>query len=220
MPDEFIAHRLGLIPLISADIGTNIQYTRECSCQQYCPSCSVELNLNVKCTDTMDGESMTVTSHDLISVHNQIRPISMGENDPGISIVKLRKGQEIILRCIAKKGTAKEHAKWSPCAGIPFEYDPHNKLRHTTYWVEDDVKAEWPVSINGEQETPAADDEPFDYNAKPNKYYITVESTGALEPKEIVISGLKILLAKLVVVQSGLNQIADEMGGANLNGMF
>jgi DNA-directed RNA polymerase II subunit RPB3 len=197
---------LGLIPLVSTDIGTQIQYTRECSCQQYCPLCSVELRLDVKCTDQ---DTISVTSHDLISVHNQIRPITTGDNDPGILIAKLRKGQHLAVRCVAKKGTAKEHAKWSPCSGIAFEYDPHNRLRHTTYWVEDDVKAEWPISENGKLEREVDDSEPFDYNAKPDKFYMTVESTGALEPKEIVIAGLKILQAKLVYIQSGLNQIAE-----------
>jgi DNA-directed RNA polymerase II subunit RPB3 len=203
---------LGLIPLYSADIASSIQYTRECNCQQYCPSCSVELHLNVKCDDIEPGETLTVTSHDLVSVHNQIKPVIFGPNDPGISIVKLKKGQELILKCIAKKGTSKEHSKWSPCAGIAFEYDPYNKLRHTTYWVEDDVKAEWPVSENGKYESPPQDNDPFDYSAKPNKYYITVETTGALEARETIIAGWKILQAKLAVIMSGLNQINDELG--------
>jgi DNA-directed RNA polymerase II subunit RPB3 len=167
--------------------------------------------LNVKCTE--EGV-MSVTSHDLISSHQHIKPVSYGENDPGIMIIKLRQGQELIVRCIAKKGTAKEHSKWSPCAGTAFEYDPHNRLKHTTYWVEDDAKAEWPVSKNGELEPEPRDDEEFDYNAKPNKYYITVESTGSLEPKEIIIGGLKILLAKLAVIQHELNQITEDLGSS------
>lgn len=92
-----------------------------------------------------------------------------------ILIVKMRPGQELKLKCVAKKGVAKEHAKWSPVYGVAFEYDPYNKLRHSHYWIEEDEKLEWGVSANAAEETPVDPNEPFDYNAKPEKFYIELE---------------------------------------------
>jgi DNA-directed RNA polymerase II subunit RPB3 len=84
------------------------------------------------------------------------------------------------------QGIAKEHAKWSPCSAVSFEYDPHNRLRHTTHWFENDIKAEWPLSENAKEEEPQRDDEPFDFNAQPNKFYVEVETDGSLGPQEVV----------------------------------
>ena len=211
--DEFIVHRLGLIPLVSDHL-ESIQYTRDCSCQQYCPQCSVILTLDVRCTDLEEGETLNVTSNDLHSAHNQIKPL---QNEGGdITIVTLKNGQSIKLKCVAKKGNAdinigvaKEHSKWSPCTGVAFEYDPHNNLRHTNYWVEDDVQKEWPISENGKLETP---DKEFDFLAKPSKFYFTVESSGVIEPKDIVIQGLQILQNKLAILQKSLQEYNDGFG--------
>lgn len=84
------------------------------------------------------------------------------------------------------QGIAKEHAKWSPCSAVSFEYDPYNKLRHTSHWFETDERAEWPLSENAREEDPPRDDELFDFIAKPRKFYFEVETDGSLGPQEVV----------------------------------
>jgi len=144
LPDEFISHRLGLIPLSSKDVDS-LNYTRECDCEAYCDNCSVTLTLHARCTG---NEIMKIYARDFVvtsmTPNEQIgRPVITDAEGLGPVIAKLRQNQELRLKCIAKKGIAKEHAKWAPTASIGFEYDPHNKLRHLDLWYEQDAKAEW-----------------------------------------------------------------------------
>lgn len=147
LADEFIAHRLGLIPLNSKNVD-DVVYSRDCDCEQYCELCSVKLTLNAKCT--ADGDIMKVYARDLAVDHRRPNqwvgnPVITDPDGLGSLICKLRQGQELRLTCIAKKGIAKEHAKWMPTAAVGFEYDPHNKLHHLDMWYETDAAKEWYV---------------------------------------------------------------------------
>jgi len=102
------------------------------------------------------------------------------------------------------QGIAKGHAKWSPCSAVSFDYDPYNKLRHTTHWFETDERAEWPLGENAKDEDPPRDDEVFDFNAKANKFYFEVETDGSLGPQEVVMNGLAELQTKLANLILGL----------------
>ena len=118
--DEFITHRLGMVPLISTNCDQLINYNRDCVCLDHCPRCSVELELHVKCTS---DQTLNVTSDHLIVKQQFANDVSgnpidapegladnfgqpVGFNQPNrepILLCKLVKGQEIKLNCIAKK---------------------------------------------------------------------------------------------------------------------
>ncbi len=146
------------------------------------------------------------------------RPVGHDGSMAPIMLVKMSKGQELDIRCIARKGFAKEHAKWSPCSAVGFEYDPHNALRHTTYWYEYDAKQEWPEGPNAELEEPPQEGAPFDYNKKANRFYFDVESSGSMHPAEIVETGLGLLEYRVAQIVQELSMM-DEQPGAGAGGM-
>lgn len=217
LADEFISHRLGLIPLVSEGIET-LSYSRDCTCDNYCPKCSVKLELTAKC-DT--DSTMNVYSLDLAKFNNGLRlgdPVIRDPQRRGPLICKLRKHQELRITCIAKKGIAKEHAKWSPCAAVGFEYDPWNKLNHTDYWYENDAAKEWPQLANCEWEEVPDPDAPFDYKAKASHFYFDVETVGNLPPNEVIIRSIETLQLKLAGISVELNKHSVEESNVNAGG--
>lgn len=150
------------------------------------------------------------------------RPVGHDGSIPPIMLVKMSKGQELDIRCIARKGFAKEHAKWSPCSAVGFEYDPHNALRHTTYWYEYDAKQEWPEGPNAEFEEPPQEGAPFDYNKKANKFYFDVEASGSMHPAEIVETGLGMLEYRVAQIVQELSMMDEQpgVGGGMENGLM
>lgn len=200
--DEFIAHRLGMVPLTS-DLVSKFDYSRDCSCNGFaCDGCAVPLTLDEQCED--DDTKVVTTKHLLSELNDEhqgsVIPVtsrrSKGEYEEQshIQLVKLRKGQRLKLRALARKGTGKEHAKFIPVCGMGFEYDPDNALRHTTY----EYPEQWPKS---EYSKLKDDDKKFeadyDPHAQPSTFYFNVESTGALPPEDIVTTSVNVLVTKL-----------------------
>lgn len=161
------------------------------------------------------------------------RAADMNVFDPseqrGIIIVKLRRGQELRLRAIARKGIGKDHAKWSPAATVTFMYEPdihinENLMETLTL----DEKREWVEScptkvfdINSDtQQVYVHDAEAYSYddevikkaeamgkpglvsiNAKDDSFIFTVESTGALRASQMLLNAIDILKHKLETVR-------------------
>jgi DNA-directed RNA polymerase II subunit RPB3 len=141
--DEYIAHRLGLIPIRyqkpdsmkGSDCTDAFLPHHECVCYEHCLRCSVEFELDVAYTVHGDEDvlaPLTVTSRDLRSNNELVHPahfLSSDEQeeaqDDGIAIVKLGPGQKLKLKAIARLGIAKEHAKWSPVAVATYRFWPN-----------------------------------------------------------------------------------------------
>ena len=149
--DEFIAHRLGLIPLASWKVD-KFKYSRDCSCTDHCPHCSVEFTLNVTADE---AGTRRVTCADLDSEDPDVRPYDMTspeakQEDGGVDeskatvIVKMRKGQSLKLTCIARKGVGKDHAKWNPVCVATYKFEPDIKINQSAMeLLSVSERAEW-----------------------------------------------------------------------------
>ena len=107
IPDEVLAHRLGLIP-ISVDPNTVSSYIEG---GDFNEKNHLKFLLKAEAKETL-----TVFSDEIRWVPVGLQPskISEVEVEGGIIIVKLAPGQAIDCELIATKGIGQEHAKWSP----------------------------------------------------------------------------------------------------------
>jgi DNA-directed RNA polymerase alpha subunit len=114
LPDEFISHRLGLIPLTSSpDIVIDTD--------------SIEFSFNMKAKE----DTIEEWTSDLLEPNSIITPAI-----DGIPIVKACKGQELNFNAIAVKGTGADHSKWSPVTTTThFKVIGKNKILFKVYTV-------------------------------------------------------------------------------------
>nr|WP_321350859.1 DNA-directed RNA polymerase subunit D [uncultured Methanoregula sp.] len=109
--DEMLAHRIGLIPL-TTDLST---YTTQAACScggAGCPACTVTYTLSVE-------GPRTVLSSDLIPQDPRAAPVY-----DNIPIVKLTKGQKLVIEAKAVLNTGRNHAKWQPTLVCGYKNHP------------------------------------------------------------------------------------------------
>lgn len=160
LPDEGLAHRLGLVP-IKTDL-TRFNEPSKCDCQSEvgCSNCKVMLVLDSGDSDV----SKTIFTDELTSEDDSVKPIS-----DKIPIVQLAPGQKIKVECYARLGRGREHAKW-------------NSSNIATL-------------IETEKE---------------DERILTVESTGALNPEEIILAGVEELGTRLGDFKNMIEQLKEE----------
>ncbi|KAK9690916.1 hypothetical protein RND81_09G163100 [Saponaria officinalis] len=246
--DEFIAHRLGLIPLTS-ERAMAMRFSRDCDAcdgDGQCEFCSVEFYLRAKC---VQDQTLDVTSKDLITSDHTVTPVDFSDfpssdgasDNKGIIIVKLRKGQELRLRAIARKGIGKDHAKWSPAATVTFMYEPDIHINEDMMesltldqkkeWVESSPTKVFDIDPNSQQVV-VVDPEAYTYDdevikkaeamGKPglveiypreDSFIFTVESTGGIKASQLVLNAIEILKQKLDAVRLAEDAVdADDFG--------
>jgi DNA-directed RNA polymerase II subunit RPB3 len=180
--DEFLAHRLGLVPFRHERGYAGIKemkLNRNCECNSTCPQCAINVSCAVRYDqlygwlvngnqpfyesgeggkvryDVPTGEVVPGGEHvmnkedrfdvtskmlnvDNLGKQHQAQPAHYtskfeeeDNQDNGIRITKLRRGQSIKFQANVQKGIGKEHAKWSPVCTAAFQFIPKIKLNHT-----------------------------------------------------------------------------------------
>lgn len=146
LADEYIVHRLGLVPLHSEHVDKYV-FPQDCEeCDDFCAKCSVTYVLRVEAED--NSTVRTVTSKDLMldasedSLAATVRPVHDsgdvdrkpqgihsnpkrgGDATDGIVIFRLSRGQKIDMRCLVRKGIGKDHAKHSSMCTVAYRIMP------------------------------------------------------------------------------------------------
>jgi DNA-directed RNA polymerase subunit D len=219
--DEMLAHRIGLIPITTDLTVYSTQDT--CSCGGAgCPGCTATYTLSVE-------GPRTVTSSDLIPQDPKATPVS--ENIP---IVKLTKGQKLVIEARAVLNKGKVHAKWQPTLVCGYKNHPIITISATCDACGNCVD-ECPRSILAvkgkkvevvEGKLPDCSmcklcekaciasgigDEPaIKITAAPDRYIFVVEGDGSLPTKEIMVQALSYIKEQANELEKQTSEISGE----------
>jgi DNA-directed RNA polymerase subunit D len=219
--DEMLAHRLGLIP-IKTDLST-YSTQENCTCGGAgCPGCTVTFTLSV------EGPK-TVLSSDLIPQDPNATPVY-----DNIPIVKLAKGQKLVVEARAVLNTGREHAKWQPTLVCGYKNYPVVTISETCDACGNCVD-ECPrevLAAKGKKVEIAegklpdcsmcklceraclasgiGDEPAITITAEPDRYIFVVESDGSLPVKEIMDRALQYIRDQSNELERQLGEISGD----------
>ena len=78
--DEFLAHRLGLVPLVSEHIDQFLT-SEECACNKMCPKCSVNFKMHQLCNADRDRHEVTSKHMVGCDIESTVQPVIYYEDD-------------------------------------------------------------------------------------------------------------------------------------------
>lgn len=115
LTDEFMAHRLGLVPLTTNLDAYVLPEKCECKSELGCDKCRAVLTLEARA----EAEPRAVYSGDLKSEDPKTRPVS-----DKIPLVELAPGQALKFEAFARLGQGKDNAKWQPVSESSYQNLP------------------------------------------------------------------------------------------------
>jgi len=206
LPDETLAHRVGLIPL-TTDLDSYVLPER-CTCDSElgCSLCRVVLTLDIEANE----EPRVVYSGDLASEDPVVVP-----TPPDIPIIKLAPGQVVRFEAYARLGRGKMHAKWQPVSMCVYQHLADIEIDEAGCTLCGKCVGACPRGVLEMDEglrvadlyscilcgvcVEACPVEPpaIRQRRKDDTFLFTVESTGGLPPERIVSEAAKILTEKL-----------------------
>ncbi len=212
--DEIIAHRLGMIPLVT-DLDSYVM-SEHCTCEGAgCSSCQVSF----ECTVVAKENNTNVYSSDLVSTDPKIKPVSTK-----ILLVKMAKNNKLSFEAYARLGLGKDHARHQAVTRASYKMYPDvviNQAAFKDYPFKGDNDSDPLVKIcpkkilrweKGElvvtdmmkctlceacvrnEFVPKG---AITIKTIKSKFIFFIESSGALPPERVVKEGLKILRQKL-----------------------
>lgn len=207
LPDETLAHRIGLIPL-KTDLDSYVLPERcNCNSDLGCSLCRVVLTLDVEA----DEKRRVVYSGDIASEDPTVIPAS-----PDIPVVKLAPGQAIRFEAYARLGLGKMHAKWQPVSMCTYQHVADIEIDEVSCTLCRKCIDACPrrvIEIDGNElkiadllscilcgacvEACPIEPPAIRQGLKNDTFLFTVESAGGLPPERIVSEAAKILTEKL-----------------------